>query len=97
MLLLDLLRLFRRPVLESGQQASNVPSTEKRKFLNKYYETLGLKEGASLDEIKKAYRKLARDNHPDRTSNDEEATKRFKEASDAFAALEKLFLEEQNS
>lgn len=43
-----------------------------------YYEILGLKKGATADEIKKAYRKLAKDNHPDKNPDNKEAEERFK-------------------
>ncbi len=51
------------------------------------YETLGLQKGASDEEIKKAYRKLARDFHPDRNPGDKAAEKRFKEIQDAYDVL----------
>src|SRR5947209_8178244 len=52
-----------------------------------YYETLGVKRDASDDEIKKAYRKLARQHHPDRNPGDKQAEARFKEIQDAYATL----------
>lgn len=52
-----------------------------------YYEVLGLKKGASPDELKKAYRTLAFKNHPDRNQGDETAEARFKEASEAYEVL----------
>ena len=52
-----------------------------------YYEILGLTKGASKDEIKKAYRKLALKYHPDRNAGDSESEKRFKEISEAYAVL----------
>ena len=51
------------------------------------YETLGVGRKATQDEIKKAYRKLARDNHPDRNPDDPAAEARFKEAQGAYDTL----------
>ena len=52
-----------------------------------YYEVLGVNRTASVDEIKKAYRKLALKYHPDRNSGDKEAEEKFKEAAEAYAVL----------
>ena len=52
-----------------------------------YYEVLGVTRDSSAAEIKKAYKKLALANHPDRNPGDEEAIERFKEASEAFEVL----------
>ena len=52
-----------------------------------YYEVLGVSREVTTVEIKKAYKKLALANHPDRNPGDEEATKRFKEAAEAFEVL----------
>jgi molecular chaperone DnaJ len=52
-----------------------------------YYEVLGVAKGASADDIKKAYRKLARKHHPDVNPGDKEAENRFKELSEAYAVL----------
>jgi molecular chaperone DnaJ len=51
------------------------------------YKTLGVKKDASEDEIKKAYRKLARQYHPDRNPGDKEAEEKFKEVSAAHDVL----------
>ncbi len=51
------------------------------------YKTLGVKKDASEDEIKKAYRKLARKYHPDRNAGDKEAEEKFKEVSAAHDVL----------
>jgi molecular chaperone DnaJ len=51
------------------------------------YATLGVSRTASADEIKKAYRKLARENHPDRNPGDAKAEERFKEISHAHDVL----------
>lgn len=52
-----------------------------------YYEVLGVAKDASLDDIKKAYRKLAMKYHPDRNPGDKEAADKFKEASEAYEIL----------
>jgi molecular chaperone DnaJ len=52
-----------------------------------YYKILGVGKGASDEEIKKAYRKLARKYHPDRNPDDKQAEERFKEISQAYDAL----------
>ncbi len=52
-----------------------------------YYEILGVSRTASSDEIKKAYRKKALENHPDRNPNDKAAETRFKEAAVAYEVL----------
>src|SRR5579863_46496 len=52
-----------------------------------YYEVLGVERNASPEQIKKAYKKLAIANHPDRNPGDEGAVARFKEAAEAFEIL----------
>ena len=52
-----------------------------------YYEVLGVSKGASDDEIKRAYRKLAKKYHPDMNPGDKEAEAKFKEASEAYSVL----------
>jgi DnaJ-class molecular chaperone len=52
-----------------------------------YYDILGVSKTASADEIKSAFRKLARKFHPDATKNDAKLTERFKEAQEAYEAL----------
>ncbi|MGH0037106.1 MAG: molecular chaperone DnaJ [Myxococcota bacterium] len=52
-----------------------------------YYEILGVARSVTEDELKKAYRKLALENHPDRNPDDSQAEERFKEISEAYAVL----------
>lgn len=52
-----------------------------------YYKILGIDKTASKDEIKKAFRKLAHEHHPDKTKGDKAAEQRFKEASEAYSVL----------
>ena len=52
-----------------------------------YYDVLGVQRGASEEDLKKAYRKLAMKYHPDRNADDPTAAEKFKEASEAYEVL----------
>ena len=55
--------------------------------MNEYYRSLGVQPNASPDELKKAYRKLAKQYHPDLHPGDHEAEARFKEINEAYEIL----------
>src|SRR5205814_10624642 len=52
-----------------------------------YYHVLGVAENATTDEIKKAFRRLAKQHHPDRNPNNPQASERFKEINEAHDVL----------
>src|SRR6267142_1042866 len=52
-----------------------------------FYELLGVQRGASAEDIKKAYRKLAMQHHPDRNPGDKASEHKFKELSEAYEVL----------
>ena len=56
-------------------------------MLRDYYEVLGVERGAANDELKRAYRKLAMEHHPDRNGGCTDSEARFKELSEAYAVL----------
>ena len=55
--------------------------------MKEYYSILGLNEGASTDEVKKAYRKMSKKYHPDLNPNNKEAEEKFKKMSEAYGIL----------
>ena len=75
------------PSRERLKAPSNEPVVDNMPEKRDYYDVLGLSRGASKEEIRKAYRSLARKYHPDKNPDDPEAESRFKELSEAFAIL----------
>ena len=62
-------------------------TARKKKNRADYYKTLGLSRGASDDQIKRAYRKLALKYHPDKNKGDQEAASKFAEIGNAYEVL----------
>ncbi len=63
------------------------PTLQLRMPQNDYYQTLGVERGADAEEIRKAYRKLARKHHPDLNPGDKSAEDRFKKVQEAYDIL----------
>src|ERR1700749_4043747 len=70
-----------------GRPVSSWQRRRRRTMAESLYDTLGVKKGASADEIKKAYRKLARQYHPDTNQGDKAAEERFKQVQAAYDVL----------
>jgi molecular chaperone DnaJ len=61
--------------------------SDERRVKRDYYEVLGVPRDADVQQIKKAYRKLAREHHPDVNGDDPECEEKFKEATEAYEVL----------
>src|SRR6266436_2176173 len=72
-----------RAISHRRQPNEMMATTEKRD----YYEVLAVARESSVDEIKKAYRKMALKYHPDKNPGDSDAEEKFKEAAEAYGVL----------
>src|SRR5688572_21677186 len=83
-------RCWRRAIASTARSCGRHASSWVRPGSNAMadiYDTLGVKKGASDEEIKKSYRKLARKWHPDANAGDPQAEERFKEIQEAYSVL----------
>jgi DnaJ-class molecular chaperone len=80
-------RFRARMAVETGETSLTLPHYANKAMAADYYETLGVKRDASEEEIKRAYRKLARQYHPDRNPGDKQAETKFKEVQKAYDVL----------
>ena len=84
-------RCWRRAIASTARscvpRASSWVRPRRSNAMADFYDTLGVKKGASDEEIKKAYRKLARKWHPDANAGDPQAEERFKEIQEAYSVL----------
>src|SRR5437870_2064795 len=71
----------------NGQRRTENPILSPAMAEKDYYEILGVKKTATEEEIKKAYRNLAKKHHPDKNKGNKEAENKFKEISEAYAVL----------
>src|SRR5205085_5319590 len=71
----------------SSRASSRTSTTSSRAVPADYYEVLGVSRGASEQDVKKAFRRLARELHPDVNTHDPAAEEKFKEAAEAYEVL----------
>lgn len=80
--------LYRENIDTTKTYQTERTTVAQKEWIDKdYYADLGVSSTADADEIKKAYRKIARDNHPDAHPGDTVAENRFKTASEAYSVL----------
>jgi vacuolar-type H+-ATPase subunit I/STV1 len=82
-------RVHQEDIKHQDQFMPDLIERLKEEDLARYYQKLGLKRGASYDQFKKAYRKLARQYHPDRNPGDKEFEEKFKEVQEAYDYLDR--------
>src|SRR6267142_2757598 len=80
-------RSSRWRVHRSPRRPTTTPSHRSLAVKRDYYEVLGCARQASAEDLKRAFRKIAMDSHPDRNPDDPAVAARFREASEAYAVL----------
>lgn len=75
------------PVFDGRSGATNVPDGYLDVASRDFYKVLEVEPGASAEEIRRSYKRLARENHPDRNQGDDAAEERFKEVTRAYEVL----------
>ena len=81
--------LFKGAVIEDDYLDYEEEDFKQNSARQEFYRVLGVHSGATASEVKKAYRNLAKQYHPDRNRSDKNAEQKFKEINEAYEALTK--------